>query len=185
MRLFVGIPLADDAMRELAAAVGRLRSASAGRDGLRWTAPESWHITLEFLGNATEEQLACLKTRLGEVRNAPVSVQLGELGCFDRAGVLFADVEVTPELAAIQRSVVAATSRCGFEAEARPFHPHITLARAKGEGRAADLRTLQSKVRSQPAFTRFTAREFVLYESHLGAGGAKYEARMRVALDGG
>ena len=27
---------------------------SAGADaGLRWTAPESWHITLQFLGNAT------------------------------------------------------------------------------------------------------------------------------------
>jgi 2'-5' RNA ligase len=184
MRLFVGIPLADAAARELAAVVERLRSGeSPGREGgLRWTAPESWHITLQFLGNATEEQLECLKARLGEMRSEPVPVQLGELGCFERAGVFFADVTVTPQLAVLERGIVAATSLCGFVAETRAFHPHITLARSKGQGRGAELRDLQSKLGRQRKFTRFTARELVLYESHLGAGGTRYEARMRVAL---
>ncbi len=74
MRLFVGIPLADAVARELAAVVGRLRSSESaalrGSDGLRWTEPESWHITLQFLGNSTAEQLECLKARLGEVRSS-------------------------------------------------------------------------------------------------------------------
>jgi 2'-5' RNA ligase len=185
MRLFVGIPLADGVVRELAAVAARLRTRESGLGSggeLRWTAPESWHITLQFLGNATVEQLQYLAARLGEVRSAPVSVQLGELGCFDRAGVLFADVAVTPDLTALERRVAAATSQCGFVAETRPFHPHITLARAKGQGREDDLRELRAKIRSQPAFTRFTAREFVLYESHLGPGGARYEAKARFGL---
>jgi 2'-5' RNA ligase len=186
MRLFVGIPLADALVCELVAMVGRLRGGeSAGRGGgLRWTAPESWHITLQFLGNATVEQLQCLTARLCEVRAGAVPVQLGELGCFDRAGVFFADVTVTPELAALERSVVAATSRCGFAAETRPYHPHITLARAKGQGRGMELREVKRNVRSQLTFTQFTAHEIVLYESHLGAGGARYEAHMRVPLAG-
>ena len=185
MRLFVGIPLADAVARELAAALARLRSReSVARSGeLRWTAPESWHITLEFLGNATAEQLECLRARLGEVRSAAVPVQLGELGCFDRAGVFFAGVNVTPGLAALQQHVTAAASRCGFVAEVRPFHPHITLARAKGQGRGSGLRKLAARAGKGPSFTQFLAREFVLYESHLGAGGANYEARMRVPLD--
>jgi len=184
MRLFVGIPLADLVARELGNVIARLREGESTRPGsrLRWTAPESWHITLQFLGNAAPEQLECLKARLGEVRGGAFPVELGELGCFDRAGVFFADVSVTPELSALERSVVASTSCCGFAAEMRPFHPHVTLARAKGQARGAELRALNSKVRSQPAFTRFTATEFVLYESHLGAGGARYEARLRVQL---
>ena len=187
MRLFVAIPLADAVVRELAKVIARLREGeSAGPESrLRWTAPESWHITLQFLGNAIPEQLDCLKARLIGVCASPVPVKLGALGCFDRAGVFFADVTVTPELAALERSVVAATGPCGFAAETRPFHPHITLARAKGHGRGTELRALKSKIRSQPAFTRFTATEFVMYESHLAAGGAHYSARMRVPLAGG
>lgn len=179
MRLFVGIPLADAVVRELAAVVARLRREAGG---LRWTAPESWHITLQFLGNATPQQFACLAARLGELRAAPLAVQLGELGCFDRAGVLFASVAVTPELVALQQCVTAATSRCGFVAEAKPFHPHITLARAKGTGRDRELRELMAGVGAQPAFTHFTAREFLLYESHLGPGGARYEVKARFGL---
>lgn len=186
MRLFVGIPLADAVARELAAMVARLRSPALDRKppvgGLRWTAPESWHITLQFLGEATPEQYECLVARLGEVRGVPVTVQLGELGFFDRAGVFLADVVVAPGLVALQQFVVAATSKCGFVAETRPFHPHITLARAKGHGRGTDLRDLRGKILSQPSFTRFTAHEFVLYESHLGSAGAQYEVKARFGL---
>jgi 2'-5' RNA ligase len=187
MRLFVAIPLAEVVARELGNVIARLREGESTDRGsrLHWTSPESWHITLQFLGNATPEQFECLKAQLGNVRAAAVPVKLGELGCFDRAGVFFADVTVTPELAALERCVVATTGPCGFAAETRPFHPHITLARAKGHGRGTELRALKSKLRSQPAFTRFTATEFVLYESHLGEGGARYEARMRGTLDGG
>jgi 2'-5' RNA ligase len=179
MRLFVGIPLGDAAVRELAAVVARLRPGSGN---LRWTTSESWHITLQFLGETTPEPYECLAARLGEVRGAPVTVQLGELGFFDRAGVFFLDVVVAPELIALEQHVVTATSKCGFVAETRPFHPHITLARAKGHGRGSELRELRGRIRSQPAFTSFTAREFLLYESHLGRGGAQYEVKARFGL---
>jgi len=183
MRLFVGIPLADAVVCELASVVERLRNKPAhASDALRWTEPESWHITLQFLGNATAEQLECLKARLGEVRTEAAPVQLGQLACFDRAGVLFADVAVTPQLAALQHRVVTATARCGFVAEERPFHPHITLARVKGQGRGTDLRKMVQTAGAQPPFTQFPAQEFVLYESQTDPAGAKYEVRQRFPL---
>lgn len=186
MRLFVGIPLADVVVRELAAVVARLHSPALDRkppvDGLRWTAPESWHITLQFLGETKLEQYECLRARLSEVRAAPVTLQLGELGFFDRAGVFYVDAGLTQGLVALAQRVAAVTSKCGFVAETRPFHPHITLARAKGQGRGRDLRELRDKIGSQPSFTRFTAHEFLLYESHLGPGGSKYEVRARFGL---
>ena len=192
MRLFVGIALSDAVVRELRSVVARLRSSGGG---LRWTEPDSWHITLQFLGNTTPEQYACLTSRLGEVRSVPIPVELGSLGCFDRAGVFFAEVAVTPGLAALGRSVVAATSRCGFAAETRPFHPHITLARRTGNkgtreqggknprSESHNLRDLAAKA-GACRFTRFTAKEFLLYESHLGAEGARYEVRGRFPLIG-
>lgn len=185
MRLFVGIPLADRATGELQALCARLRAED---DGLRWSAPESWHITLQFLGNAGAEQLDCLTLRLAEVGMAPVPVRVGNLGVFERAGVFLVEVDLTPELEELQRRVTGATARCGFAAEERAYQPHITLARTKGHGRH-QLRRLKERQAGGPdaaanRFTPFTATEFLLYESHLGPGGSKYEARARFALTG-
>jgi 2'-5' RNA ligase len=188
MRLFIGIPLADTAVGELSALLSRLRGGSPGTgpgaSGLRWTEPDSWHITLQFLGNSTPEQLQCLTARLGEVQCSRVPLQIGELGCFDRTGVFFADAVVSPALATLRQRVVSATSACGFNAETRPFHPHITLARTKGHGRGAELLALKPSIHAQPHFARFAAKEFLLYESHLGAERANYEIRGRFPLLG-
>jgi 2'-5' RNA ligase len=181
MRLFVGIPLAAAVIDELSSTVRRLQS---GTDGLRWTAPESWHITLQFLGSAELEQYECVATRLRELHLPPVPVRIEELGCFDRSGVFFAGVKVSPELLALQERVTAATAYCGFVAENRPYHPHITLARSKGQGQRQGLRALKNKVARQLEFTRFAAAEFLLYESFLDPGGSRYEVRERFPLNG-
>ncbi len=181
MRLFVGIPLAAAVIDELAAVSARLKSRE---DGLRWAAPESWHVTLQFLGNSGPEQYACLMARLGEVRSPPVAVRLEGLDFFERAGIFFAGVGLTPELLTLQQRVTAATGLCGFMAETRPYHPHITLARSKGQGRSRGLSEVKDGIQRQQAFTRFVAEEFFLYESQLLPGGARYEIRERFALQG-
>jgi len=184
MRLFLGIPLADVVVHELKTVTSRLRSyAASSTKSLHWTTPESWHITLQFLGNATEAQLECLTARLGELRSAPVPVQLRELGCFDRAGIIFADVAVAPELTALRQKVLDATTRCGFVAQELPYHPHITLLRAKGRNHGFGLRDLTTGMRFRSEYSGFLAHEFLLYESHLGRNGSRYEVRGRFPLN--
>jgi 2'-5' RNA ligase len=179
MRLFIGIPLAAAVIDELRAASTRLRSNT---DGLRWTAPESWHVTLQFLGNTSPEQLACVVARLRTLHAPAVPVCLEELGCFERAGILIAGVRLTPELLLLQERVTSTTQPCGFVPETRPFQPHITLAR--GKGRQHNLDKLKSKIRRPSNFTRFIAREFLLYESFLSPAGSRYEVRERFPLTG-
>ena len=178
MRLFVGIPLAPAVMEELSAIALRLQAKD---DGLRWSAPESWHITLQFLGNTAEYD--CIVARLRELRAAPVALQLEGLGFFERAGVFFEGVGLTPELEALQQRVTAATGGCGFVPETRPYHPHITLARSKGK-RVDGLRELKGRIHREPRFTGFVAEGFVLYESILGSKGSHYLMREQFRLDG-
>jgi RNA 2',3'-cyclic 3'-phosphodiesterase len=178
MRLFVGIALAPNLTAGLTRLCASLRTAG---DDLRWTPAESWHITLQFLGNATEAQFQCLGARLSEVRSVVIPVRLGRLNIFDRAGAFVVDVEVTPELVDLQKRVVLATSKCGFTPEDRPYHPHITLARAKGEHRSS-LKNLKHRLREAPPLPAFAATEFLLYESHLGPGGAQYAVRERFSI---
>jgi 2'-5' RNA ligase len=179
MRLFIGIPLPSevtDALESLA------RSLRSPEDGLRWSSAASWHITLQFLGETSEGTYRCVVARLREVRSPAVPVRLDGTGFFERAGVFFAGVSVSAEMLELQQHVLAATAQCGFVAEDRPFHPHITLARAKGDKRTNALRQLKQRVKEPAALPGFAATEFLLYEVFLGAGGSRYEVRERYPL---
>lgn len=178
MRLFIGIPLATEVIDALDRIAHSLRSPD---DRLRWASSESWHITLQFLGETAPEKYDCAWARLREIRSAHVPIWLEGTGIFDRAGVFFADVKVLPELRQLQKQVVAATARCGFAPEDRPYHPHVTLARAKADGRDS-LRKLRARANPKSPFPRFMASEFLLYEAFLGPGGSRYEVRERFPL---
>ena len=179
MRLFIGIPLSLEVIDVLKHLSSSLQSAN---DNLRWSSPETWHITLQFLGETPIEKYNCVVPRLAEIRSPAVPVLMGETGFFDRAGVFFAGVNVSPELRRLQKLVADATSQCGFVTEDRPYHPHVTLARAKGDDRMDALRRLKKRVGTSPDFPTFTAPEFLLYESFLGSAGARHEVRQRFPL---
>jgi 2'-5' RNA ligase len=178
MRLFVGIPLAETMRSELERLVAHAKPKLPGD---RWSAPDSWHITLQFLGSTRPEQYPQLVTQLHTIHAPAVSIQLGALGLFDRAGVFFIDVLVSPQLAALQQKVTLATAPCGFLADARPYHPHITLARLKGGIRQGS-RNLPGGLPDRQRFPGFLAGEFHLYESFLSPAGARYEVRERFPL---
>jgi 2'-5' RNA ligase len=179
MRLFIAVPLPAAIIEKLSAISMRLQS---GVNEFRWSAPESWHITLQFLGNASREQYECAVSRLRELRVTPIPIRIEGLGIFDRAGVFFAGVTVTPELLLLRKRIIASTEACGFARETRAFQPHITLARSKDRGQG--LAGLKARMCLQPRFTRFVVEEFLLYESFLDSAGARHEVRKRFPLHG-
>lgn len=182
MRLFIAIALPEEAT----AVLRLLRDRLAPRSGsdLRWSGEEGWHVTLQFLGQAFDQQAACVRTRLSEIHAAPVPIRIEGLGFFDRAGVFYAGMLLSPELLALQQKVVAATRPCGFLPEDRAYHPHITLARAKGRAGSRALAPLQQALRAhkENPVAAFTADEFLLYESFPGPEGSRYEIRARFPL---
>lgn len=181
MRLFIGIALEEDAATALEKVQQRLVSTS---NDLRWSRPEDRHVTLQFLGEVGPEQAACVVEALGAVRSPLVPVRIAGVGFFPRAGVFWAGVEAVAELLALQQRVTAATRRCGFVEEPRPYRPHITLARSRGRRGAGALAGLQQVVdqRRIRLEAECTAREFALYESIPGPEGARYEVRARFPL---
>lgn len=176
MRLFVGIPLSVETRAELDRVVGQMKSKLSG---WRWSEPESWHITLQFLGATEAGQYARLIPQLRAIRSPKLPVQLGALGVFQRTGVFFVDVQVSHALVALQMKVEIATKPCGFVAESRTYHPHITLARFEGKNRAPNLPDTSTPA---PPFSGFVASEFLLYESALSPAGARYAVRGRFPL---
>ncbi|MGA8108711.1 MAG: RNA 2',3'-cyclic phosphodiesterase [Acidobacteriaceae bacterium] len=181
MRLFVGIGLEPQAAQDLERMLEPL--AASARD-LRCSEPESWHVTLLFLGAATDEQAACLVEKLGGIQAARVPVQIAGLGFFERAGAFWAGVELTAELLALQQKVTAATRACGFVPEDRAYNPHITLARAKGRRGGRALAPMKAAVEHARIRlnAEFVAEAFLLYESLPGPGGSRYKVRGRFRL---
>lgn len=181
MRLFVGIGLPDEAQQAIATQTQELREAF---HRLRWSQPEQWHVTLQFLGETDDPVCSCIVERLREVRAQTVDVQLSEPGFFERAGVFHIAVGVTASLVALHDKVEQALLPCGFEPEDRAFAPHITLARRKGRGPSPDFARLQKAVRltAVPKLPSFQAKEFLLYQSFTGPAGSKYEVRERFSL---
>jgi 2'-5' RNA ligase len=178
MRLFVAIPLASGIVDELASLCARLRP-QAGE--LRWSTPETWHITLVFLGESTMEQYRCIAAGLGQLQCPALPIHLEEPGIFERAGVFHVGIGLNPTLLSLQQGVQTAAQTCGFRVEARRYQPHITLARTRNP---LSLRKLQALPQIRPAFSSFVAHEFRIYESFLGPAGARHEIRDRFPLGG-
>ncbi len=179
MRLFIGIPLTAKIVAEVSALT---RSLDSVADGLRWMPPESWHITLDFLGTTKPDQYACIVSRLRELQHDAVPIGFSEFGFFDRAGVFILQVKLTSELAALQRSVAAVSAQCQFSPEDRTYRAHVTLARSRAGG--AGLRILKAKIPARANLGTFIAKSFAIYESFLGSSGSRYEIRETFLLTG-
>lgn len=181
MRLFVGIALTSEVQKAIATGTRELREAFVR---LRWSLPEQWHVTLQFLGETDEAGCSCVIEQLREVQAQAAAIELAEPAFFERAEVFHVAVRWTDSLVALHDEVERALLPCGFEPEERAFSPHITLARRKGHGPSPDFVRLQKAVKLMPAlrFPSFLAKEFLLYQSFTGPAGSRYEVRERFPL---
>ncbi|HTZ89893.1 MAG TPA: RNA 2',3'-cyclic phosphodiesterase [Alloacidobacterium sp.] len=181
MRLFVGIALTSEVQGALESWVNDLRATFPG---LRWSLPEQWHVTLQFLGETDEARYACVVERLHGIRAQAVDIQLDEPGLFERVGVFHVAVRTTVSLIALHDETEQALMACGFQPEARAYAPHITLARRKGRGRSLEFEQLKKSVRNRTAsnLPSFSAKEFLLYQSFTNPLGSRYEVRERFPL---
>lgn len=179
MRLFVGLSV-DDAVKEtLERLTLRLRAKD---DGLRWSTPDQWHVTLVFLGEVDDDARARLVRELAAVRRPALTLRMERVGVFERAGILHAEVEVSAELTRLYEAVAAAVRRVGLEVEDRPYRAHITLARSRNNDGRKTIERLRRSAEQQRLSTQWKAAEFLLYESQLSPGGSRYVVRERFAL---
>jgi 2'-5' RNA ligase len=181
VRLFVGVALTSEVQNAIAAGTRELREAFVR---LRWSLPEQWHVTLQFLGETDEAASLCVIEQLRGIRAQAVDIELGEPAFFERAGVFHVAVRRTYSLVALHEEAGRVLLPCGFEPEERAFSPHITLARKKGRGPSSDFARLHKAVRLMPAvrLPSFQVKEFILYQSFTDPAGSRYEVRERFPL---
>ncbi|HXV77552.1 MAG TPA: RNA 2',3'-cyclic phosphodiesterase [Candidatus Polarisedimenticolaceae bacterium] len=182
MRLFLAVRPADhvvERLRELQRMLG------ATHPGWRWVPPSQIHLTLRFLGEVDEAtELAAQSHWQRAARSVPrFRLALGGVGRFPprgRARVLWigvGDPDGGTALAELAERIEQATRLSGFAAERRPFHSHLTLARA-GKQAPGAVPIAADAVHAPP----FLVDRVVLFQSELGPTGARYTERSSFAL---
>jgi 2'-5' RNA ligase len=189
LRLFFAVAPSPEARARAAARAASLREEFAPRLKVSWERAGKLHVTMKFLGDVTGDRVERLARAAGRAaaRHAPLALSLGGCGVFpstNRPHALWLGLTGGADrLAALQRDLEAECAREGFAREARPFHPHITLARLRSTNAdARELARLHLAMGFEPV--RFTVGEFVLMRSELGAGGSVYTPLTRHELIG-
>lgn len=124
MRLFLAVWPPPDVVATLAAL------PRPERPGLRWTAPEQWHVTLRFFGDADPDQASSASAlAVPPLPAGPVVARLGP--AVGRFGNRVLQVPVAG-LEVLAAAVIEATAAVGRPPDGRPFSGHVTLARQRG-----------------------------------------------------
>lgn len=177
IRLFVGLVLPEDARQRLAGLAG-------GIPGARWLEPDTFHITIRFIGEVAQDVAADIDAALAGIRAPAFPLSLVGVGSFGHGRQihsLWTGVERSPALAHLHEKVERALVRTGLEPEPRKFAPHVTLARLKQAqpARVEAFAAEHALFRHGP----FAIDRFVLFSSHLGRAGASYMAEAEYPLD--
>ncbi|MFF9341406.1 MULTISPECIES: RNA 2',3'-cyclic phosphodiesterase [unclassified Streptomyces] len=136
MRLFAAVLPPAGALAELGAVVDGLHALS-GADALRWTSRPGWHFTLAFMGEVGDAPLPELRTRLARAahRTPPFGLRLHGGGHFGRRALWTGAAGELDVLRLLAERADAAARRAGIPMEEhRRYQPHLTIARARGEG---------------------------------------------------
>lgn len=138
------------------------------------TFPDSFHITLKFLGDVPLEAVSKIKSVLDKVEMKDVQFSTGQIGAFpDKKNpkVVWVSVQPTYQIEQLQKSIDEALSPL-FPKE-QSFVPHITLARVKA---IRDPVFIEKLDQVKPAQKVFTLSWFQLTESTLTPKGSIYRS---------
>ena len=188
-RAFVAVLLDEQTRRAVAAQIDRLRPLSKV---VAWVPPHNLHLTLRFLGDQTEEQLAEVVPALEEAASGVPTFMLSlkGLGAFpglDHPRTLWVGVsEGVQEVQRLQARVAEVLERRGVPIEARAWQAHVTIGRVTDERRSRregmpELRSAVMRGATAP-FGSMSVASIALMRSDLYTSGARYTGIASVPL---
>lgn len=183
-RAFVAAEIeANDDLKDL---LTRLRRSGAD---LKVVRPELLHVTLKFLGDADEELVDEIASKMGDaVRGvAPFSVRLLGMGAFPSLSsirVVWVGMEDPHILAEIAERLDMSLKDLGFERDQKGFKAHLTIARARSPARIG---AVQAILRENAAtdFGTYRFGSIQLKKSTLSPQGPTYQTVREAPLGQG
>ena len=172
IRAFIGIAIrVSPSLRKL------LRDCELLENGIKTVSEQNLHVTLKFLSDVSEDQLA----KVDRILTATVPryrihhISLVGIGAFPhvrRPSVVWIGMQPAELLIALAGEIERELRLIGFEPEQRAFSPHLTIGRIKFRPpqKLFDL----MREHEQTAFGDVEIDEVRLYSSELTPQGPKY-----------
>ncbi|HLX57030.1 MAG TPA: RNA 2',3'-cyclic phosphodiesterase [Ktedonobacteraceae bacterium] len=185
-RTFIALEMHASMQRALARIIDR---AAQELPALHWVDPAGIHLTLAFLGELDDDQLALAKeaTRAAAQDFPSFEYHLTSLGIFGspiQPRVIWMGIEDQPSgqlhgspLQQLRRTLNRELERRNFEVEKRPFSPHLTLARIKQSLSPIEQQALQRLLHTNQAAAAsplYRVNHLNVMRSELSRSGAKY-----------
>lgn len=187
MRLFVAVNFPFEIKKSIGSFIQDLRKVKAD---LKWVEPDNLHLTVQFLGNVSEEQVAdvveALKRAAAGV--APFTLKLSGAGVFptrERPRVFWVGAAgETDKLLELSRRVQRELKGLGFDPGKNKFSPHLTIARLRSPAGFSDVMERAEKAAENKVFGSAKISTVDLMLSELGPKGPKYYTLARAPLGG-
>ncbi len=189
-RLFVAVPLPPEPLAACSALIDGVRAGPLGSVP-RWVHLENLHLTVRFLGDTPPELVPdvalAVQDAIGRCGVSAFDVVLEGAGVFPGLrkprALWLGMTRGAAELGALADALGPALEPLGWPLDARPYRPHLTVARldsasiADGGAVAAELERAAADWH-----TSFVADRVILYRSHLGGGAPRYEPMVEALL---
>lgn len=186
MRLFVAIELED----RVRSCLGNVQTTLARLcEGVRWIPPHQLHLTLKFLGDVADQDVAGVASTITRVvaASAPFAMSGGGCGCFPPGGavrIVWAGVaDSSGVLERLAGSIDKGLSALGFPTEDRGFSPHVTIGRAREDRSHGRLRAAVGGCSIKP--WQQAVASVTLMSSVLSRTGPMYAAVHKTTLGSG
>jgi 2'-5' RNA ligase len=188
MRLFVAVEIAPDVVAAVVELIDRLQQRAkrlAPKARLTWVTAERTHVTIRFIGQVENDAGDAIRDALAlPLAVPPFELTVAGAGTFPPKGpprVVWAGLRNGRDgLVAIEKQVSARLVRLGFESVARPYNPHLTLARVREAAGLKSAALLEGITASTLGVS--PVRAITLFESRLSPKGPTYVPIQRTAL---
>lgn len=185
IRTFIAINASEKVSNNVMRVVDRLADSKAG---YRWVAPESLHLTLNFVGDVNDIEVPELcKLVRSAVEHLPrFDLSLKGVSAFpnpEQPRVIWIGVDEGSEaMKTMYRELENALYEWGVNKDRKAFVPHMTLGRVARDGRWNDalLETMHRLRNHDGGFC--TVREVIVYSSYLDRSGPTYTPMSRIKL---
>lgn len=187
LRTFLSIDLPESTKNEIISHIQRFKDLTQSK--IRWVNRENLHITLKFLGKFDGSHIQPLDILLSDrLKTIPkFNIHIDRMGAFPNfhtPKITWLGFDYPENLSQIYKHIEDCVVKLGYEADDKPFLPHLTLGRVRRDLSNSEIKDIGQTMANVDLNIQaeFIAERVTLFKSDLTREGPIYSKLFEVKL---